>query len=104
MTHDQEVNPAVGQRLRWVRDLAGLTQQEVAAESSAQGGWSRFENGVRMIPIREALEFCSRFQVSMDYIYRGHLTGVRPALAEQLLALHPELVRPPISTGWIDDR
>jgi transcriptional regulator with XRE-family HTH domain len=93
---------AVGERLRWVRLLSDYTQEEIATSTGGQGRWSRWERGIRVIPVKEALEFCRRMQVSMDYIYRGHLTGVHPELAERLYALYPDKLRlPPPFTGWI---
>ena len=94
---------AVGQRLRWVRLMTGKTQEEVATAVGAQGRWSRWENGLRVIPVREALQVCRRLQISMDYIYRGHLTGVHPKLATRLYAEYPDkLVMPPPQLGWFD--
>lgn len=94
---------AVGRRLSWLRAAIDQKQQQMFKGKSAQTQWSRFERGERLIKPVQALEICDRFQVSMDYIYRGHLNGVHPALAEVLYNSHPQLVLPPIYTGWSTD-
>jgi hypothetical protein len=106
MTDDDE--PAdglaveIGQRLMWVRLLAAKNQDQMAA-AAAQGRWSRWERGERIIPPHVAIEVCDRFRVSMDYIYRGRLIGVHPDLAKALLARYPgRLIPPSFYTGWAE--
>jgi len=101
---DKPLAAAVGRRLLWVRLLTGKTQEEMVVGRAAQGQYSRWETGERLLPVQYGLEVCRRMQVSLDYIYRGHLIGVNPDLAQQLLKNHPEeLVLPPIYTGWHKD-
>lgn len=106
MTEEEKLfAAAIGQRLLWVRLLADKTQEEMVLSKKYQASYSRWENGQRIITISGALEVCRRLDISLDYIYRGHLTGVVPELAEQLLKLHPgELVQPPFYTGWRRDK
>jgi transcriptional regulator with XRE-family HTH domain len=92
----------VGERLDWVIEAAGISQTAAASLIGVtQGELSRWVNGTRMSRIVPMLAFCSRFRVSLDYIYRGHLLGCHPDLAQQLAREHPgRLVLPPIYTGW----
>lgn len=105
-TEKEKIVPGVGARLRWVRELVGITQAELAAELSAelkinQTQWSRWEKDKRPAPPHIMIVVCNRLQISMDYIYRGYLLGVHPDLAERLLKAHPgELMPPPRYTGW----
>jgi transcriptional regulator with XRE-family HTH domain len=92
----------VGQRLDWVLELAGLSQTAAAGLLGVtQGELSRWITGTRMARLIPMMEFCQRFRVSLDYIYRGHLLGCHPDLARELIKRHPgKLVPPPIYTGW----
>ncbi len=92
----------IGQRLLWLRLLSGKTQDQMVT-AAAQGRWSRWENGERVIPPHVAIDVCNRFRVSMDYIYRGSLIGVHPDLATALLERYPgRLIPPPFYTGYTD--
>lgn len=84
--------PGVGARMRLVRELADVTQVQLAEILAAnQGTIAKWEAGQRLLPPYKGLAFCARFRVSMEYLYRGTLFGVHPALAAQLMALQPEL-------------
>lgn len=84
--------PSVGARLRLVREIADVTQVQMAEWLDAnQGTISKWEDGRRLLPPYKALVVCARFRVSMDYIYRGTLWGVHPALAADLVSRMPEL-------------
>lgn len=90
----------VGQRLAWVREIAGASQGKVASLLGiGQQAVSGYEKGIRVPDPHVMLVFCARFQVSMEYVYRGGLAGVHPALAGALLAAHPELRPPANDTG-----
>jgi transcriptional regulator with XRE-family HTH domain len=83
----------VGNRIRWVRELSEVSQSELArACGTDQSKWSKYESGQRKPDPMEMVQFCVRFDVTMDYIYRGRLEGCNHALAIQLAAEHPELV------------
>ncbi len=104
MTADEPAALAVeiGPRLRWLRLLSGKTQDQMVT-AAAQGQWSRWETGERIIPPHVAVEVCKQHRVSMDYIYRGSLVGVHPDLAKALLERYPgRLTPPPLWTGYTD--
>jgi hypothetical protein len=85
----------VSDRLRWAR----LTQ-EMWLEACADvmrvppEQWQRYELGLDPLPLDVATEFSHRFSVSLDYLYRGLLPGIAPAVRRKLVAEHPELIGP----------
>lgn len=83
---------AMGSRLAWVREAVGIKQAKMAELLGiGQQAMSRYETGQRIPDPYIMLIFCSRFKVSMDYVYRGSLNGVHVRLAELLEEAHPEL-------------
>ena len=92
-----ELQRQTGQHLKWVRKLARHTQEQTCELIGVdQSTWSKYEKGERMPDPYKMVIFAARYRVSLDYIYRGRLTGVHPALAELLRLAHPELRDPPM--------
>lgn len=86
----------VGQRLKWVREIVEPNQAECARiMSTEQSTWNKYEAGTRKQDPYKMVEFCNRFRVTLDYLYRGVLAGVHEDLSLQLAARHPELVLGP---------
>lgn len=70
-----------GERIRVVRDLAGVTQEAICEVLAVdQSTWSKWEKGVRTPPISAMSAFATRFKVSLDFIYRGQPVGLHPDL------------------------
>jgi transcriptional regulator with XRE-family HTH domain len=86
----------LGDRLQWVRQL--YFSEDIEAQSTEMNVdlaiWLRWEAGVDRPPIEKMEEFAHRYAVSLDYLYRGQMSGVRRELAEELLRLHPVLMPP----------
>jgi transcriptional regulator with XRE-family HTH domain len=91
----QQETKFVGKRLALTRRALGYKTQtqflkalEVALEV-APGRWNHYEVGKLYPPIDVALALCTRFDLSLDWIYRGvrqNLPGyVREALEAQEL-------------------
>ncbi len=88
-----EAMAATGRYLKWAREIVEPNQAECARIMDiGQSVWNKWEKGTRAPDPYKMIEFCARFRVTMDYIYRGRLQGVNPELALHLAALHPELV------------
>ncbi len=84
--------PAVGGRLRLLREVHGMTQLALATAIHVdKSAWTKYEKGHLLPNPYKMLEVCARFRVSMDYLYRGTLFGVHPDLAVELAARDPEL-------------
>jgi len=84
---DPESREAVAGRLRALRDVLGLNQTQMGAACSAGAGnttWLNYEKGYRGFPIKHALPLCHRFNVTLDWIYRGHAHTLPPGLAEKI--------------------
>ncbi len=97
----------VGRRIAWVREIAGFTQEQMAELLGiGQQAVSSYERGIRQQDPWIMLQFCARFQTTLDFVYRGKLEGVHPVLARLLVAAHPELARQPTDTepGMDTDR
>lgn len=92
---EMEWRKKCGQRLAWVREIAGYSQEELASFFDiGQQAISSYERGARALDPYFVLRFCVRFRASLDYVYRGKLEGVHPVLAKLLVAAHPELNQP----------
>lgn len=82
----------IGERLRWVREEAGHTQEKTAnLIGCSQNTWSGYEGGTREPDPYLIVKFCARYKVDADYILRGIISGCDPDLAARLLARHPAL-------------
>lgn len=91
---------SIGERLRWVREAADHSQDEVAKLIGVdQAQWSRWEMGKRMPDPYKMAVFAARYRVSMGYIFQGSLLEVHPTLAEILRQAHPELRQATINTA-----
>lgn len=85
----------MGERLRWVREALGKTQEELAeAIGVHQTSWSLYERGLRWPDQFEAPRLLAKLRISREYLLENTLQGVDPALAIRLAAKHPELVYP----------
>ena len=76
---------AVGHRLRLLRELTGLGQQDMAHRLNVSGStWNNWEHGRKRINLTAALRLADHLGVSLDYIYRGRLDGVSVQRAIEL--------------------
>lgn len=84
---------AVGFRLKIIRHVLGLTQDEMGRMCGlkARSAWSNYEKGYRTISRRAAVRLCLATGVSTDFIYRGRLNDVARDLARKIQV---ELRRP----------
>ncbi|QIG92184.1 helix-turn-helix transcriptional regulator [Bradyrhizobium sp. 6(2017)] len=78
-------------RLKATRESMGLSQAKFSTlvDVSSQA-WNNYETGFRRISLDQAIKVCDATGVSLDWIYRGVLAGVRHELAmaiQQLKAL-----------------
>ena len=73
----------VGARLEATRLALGFDHQadmcrEIKAEPNT---WNQWERGVRLIDLGVAIRLCSRFGLTLDWIYRGDMAGLPLSLA-----------------------
>ncbi len=94
-TADRALMKAAGTRLRWVRDIRGESQEEIAEHVGVhQTTWSLYERGERWPDEFEAARLLGKLKISREYLLEGGLQGVERELAIQLAARHPELAGP----------
>ncbi|MCW5749631.1 MAG: helix-turn-helix transcriptional regulator [Alphaproteobacteria bacterium] len=75
----------VGRRLRQAREALGLTQRELFEDLGVQEGrWSHWETGRRLPDPLVMARLAERHAVSLDWIYRGVLTGLPARLRRRL--------------------
>lgn len=92
---DRELMKQIGQRLRWVREALGLTQEAMAEHVGVhQTAWSMYERGRRMPDPFAMVRLCGKLRISREYLLEGTLDEVEPKLAIRIAARHPELVPP----------
>jgi transcriptional regulator with XRE-family HTH domain len=95
---DREIMAAMGERLRWVREALGMSQEQIAILVGVhQTSWSKYELGQRMPHPAHVIRFCGKLHITVPYLLSGKLEDVGRDLAIHLAARHPELV-PPTST------
>lgn len=85
----------MGERLRWVREVLGRAQQDLADLIGVhQTSWSLYERGLRWPDQFEIVRMISKLKISREYLLEGNLDQVDRDLAIRLAASHPELVQP----------
>jgi transcriptional regulator with XRE-family HTH domain len=88
----EPINPesiaAIGDRIRLTREALDLTQAAFArligADPQAINNW---EGARTRISIDQALKVCRATGVSLDWIYRGHASGLPVNLATEVATL-----------------
>lgn len=92
---DKALMVAMGERLRWVREIMFGSQEEAAEHVGVhQTAWSLYERGKRMPDLFNAPRVIAKLRISREYLVEGSLEGVERELAIRLAAAHPELVPP----------
>lgn len=78
-----ESHDGVAERVRWHRQLLGLTQQEYADAIGAQRSQVKnWEAGTRRPSIDFGLKLSARYGVTLDWLYRGRDEMLPPSLFE----------------------
>jgi transcriptional regulator with XRE-family HTH domain len=76
-TENKNLRQDVAARLRRTRDAFGMQQGEFAAAVGiAFNTYNQYETGVRLIRIENAVALCDRFDLTLDWIYRGEAGGL----------------------------
>jgi DNA-binding XRE family transcriptional regulator len=86
----------ISKRIRAVRELSGLTSEEAAdLVWIDRTSWAAYESGDEIPRAEDLFDFCARFRLSLDYIFWGHLIGVRRETARLLMEKIPDFVEYP---------
>lgn len=90
---DRQLLRQIGQRIRWAREVLGLTRPQLAEMIGVDvGTWAWYEQGKRFPDLMRIPDICGRLKVDTEYLIRGSLLGVEKEVAIRLAARHPELV------------
>jgi transcriptional regulator with XRE-family HTH domain len=83
--HSQE---AIARRLRATRlALAADNQQEFGNRAGiSQSNYSQYENGHKRPSVDASIALCETYALTLDWIYRGDLTGLPYKLAAAIQA------------------
>ena len=77
---------AVGVRLQLTREALGLAKGAFAASAGIAGNtYSQYENGKRVPELEFALRLCDRYELTLDWVYRGDPSGLKYNLAEKII-------------------
>lgn len=81
----QRSGRAIGQRVALLREIAGLTQGQLARQIGvSQGTVSAFEKGSRPPGLKAGHRICDVFGCTLDYIYRGDTSGLPMRLLTEI--------------------
>lgn len=77
---------AVGFRLKVVREFYNLNAKDFAASVGIDAtSYGRIEKGLKPLKADMAFRIANRWGVSMDFLYRGHLTELPRSLADSII-------------------
>jgi len=77
----------VAARLRRTRRALGLSQRDAASIAQvSEARWSNWERGEHLLDVECAMRFGDRFNVTLDWLYRGDAANLPYGLAQRLLA------------------
>lgn len=66
----EQIDVTIGQRLKHLRELTGLSQEKTARLfGGQQASLHRYETGETVVPHRVLLWYADYFNISLDYLY-----------------------------------
>jgi len=93
---DMRTVDAVARRLRVLRKALGLQQAQIADRADIKrNAYNQYDKGGRALTLAPALKLCETFGVTLDWLFRGDLTGLPHGLAVDItrIAADPEEFR-----------
>lgn len=76
---------AVGERLAKTTAALQLLDGEIAKRAGVtKSAWSNYIHGIRPLDLDAAIRLCERTKITLDWIYRGDLSGVARELADKI--------------------
>jgi transcriptional regulator with XRE-family HTH domain len=78
----------VARRLSQCRKALGLQQDVFASEAGlSQSRYNQYETGKRLLTLDAALLLCARYNVTLDWLFRGDPSGLPYALADKIRSM-----------------
>lgn len=88
-----ELSKDVGRRLALARKALKLQQDEIAtALGASQPQYSQYETGRRLLTLPPALRLCERYNLTLDWLYRGDPSGLPIRMLEAIKKARGEAV------------
>jgi transcriptional regulator with XRE-family HTH domain len=89
--HDTGRSPrAIGARIARIREITGATQTAFAkGVGASQGTLSAWESGKRPPGLKAGHQLCDVYGVTLDYIFRGDISGLSQSFLRELNKLEP---------------
>jgi transcriptional regulator with XRE-family HTH domain len=76
-TDTTDLRREVATRLRRTREAFKMGQGEFAAAAGiAFNTYNQYEQGARLMRLENAIALCDRFDITLDWIYRGDTSGL----------------------------
>lgn len=76
---------AIGERLELTRAVLGVTQRVFATEAGIkENTYSQYKTGTQTPDLDSANKLCDRWQLTLDWIYRGDASGLDPDLQDAI--------------------
>ena len=83
--YQRDPNNEMGARLRLLRAALGLSQVELCRHIGINAAaWNNVETGDNRIGLDNALQLCRTLGVTLDWIYRGDVSGLPQSLAAEI--------------------
>ena len=81
---------AIGERLCLAREALRLSQAKFALRAGmSPNAYNQFERGKRRLTIDGALKIHDAHGLTLDWIYLGDCSGLKPALADAIEQIRP---------------
>ena len=88
MLPEPAMRSETGRRIRLTREALGLSQPELAeAIGLGKTAWNNYERGRSRPNIEDGIRFSERFNISLDWIYKGDMSSLSYELAKKLKPL-----------------
>ena len=76
---------AVGVRLELTRAALEIDQGVFANHAGINGNtYNQYEKGERLPVVENAIKLCSRYELTLDWVYRGDPSGLKYGLADKI--------------------
>lgn len=77
LLENKDLRQEVATRLRRTREAFGMQQGEFASAAGiAFNTYNQYEQGARLMRLENAMALCERFDLTLDWIYRGEPAGL----------------------------
>lgn len=78
----------VARRLAIIRRIADRTQEDFArAADISRTAYTSYETGAKLPSVDAATRLCITYDLTLDYIYHGEMSGLRKRTIEAITAL-----------------